>query len=67
MKKQDEELEFMTNLEDDNDMEMTPVYHSDYNNDSRVNTLALGNIFNCLLNQSKVLSIFKKLQSMHLF
>ena len=54
MKKQDEELEFMTNLEDDNDMEMTPVYHSDYNNDSRVNTLALGNIFNCLLNQSNV-------------
>ena len=58
MTKQDEELEFMTNLDDSNDMEMAPVYNNDYNNDGKVNSLAFGNIFNCLLNQSKVYAIF---------
>ena len=55
MTKQDEELEFMTNLDDNNDMEMAPVYNGDYNNDGKVNSLAFGNFFNCLLNQSKVI------------
>ncbi len=58
MTKQDEELEFMTNLDDSNDMEMAPAYNGDYNNDGKVNSLVFGNIFNCLLNQSKVYSIF---------
>ena len=65
MTKPDEELEFMTNLDDTNDMEMAPVYNGDYNNDGKVNSLAFGNIFNCLLNQSKVYTFFSEL--MHFF